>query len=388
MVNSRIADILTSYQRETKIGNTEWGQSAIYKIIDNERHCGDVLAHKTYTPDFKTHKSIKNEGKLPKYRKRDHHEAIVSREVYHAAQLIRASSHYKRKKHALPVMSVTEDGVLRGYVPIDRNWEGFSPEDYQMACESYSSHIDTEESEEKQLHISGQKLNLRGYQRVSGHFFPSSDDLFLTISDGRMRFNTAYLKKFEDVEYVELLIDTVNNCIAIRPCEQDNPNAIHWGRLKEDKWIVSSMSCRGLSKVLFSLMSWEDEGKYRFKGQFRSNGTDKLLVFELDEPVVTKTVEHVIVPEKADNREEIVIQETVKVYPPSWAATFGTPVLSIAHGSLLTQQHYSGDWDILRPAKVIEEMNTLSSETLAELMEEVEAIMEGWETNGADEFSG
>ena len=239
----------------------------------------------------------------------------------------------------------------------------------------------------KHDHISGHKLNLSGYQRVSGHFFPSSDDLFLTISNGKMRFNTACLKKFEDVEYVELLINTVNNCIAIRPCEQDNPNAIHWGRLKEDKWIVSSMSCRGLSKVLFSLMSWEDEGKYRFKGQFRSNGTDKLLVFELDEPVVTKTIEHVIVPEKAEDREEIVIQETVKVYPPSWAATFGTPILSIIHGSLLTQQHYSGDWDVLRPAKVIEEMNTLSSETLAELMEEAEAIMEGWETNGADEFA-
>lgn len=167
-----------------------------------------MLAHKTYTPDFKTHKSVKNEGKLPKYRKRDHHEAIVSREVYHAAQLIRASSYYKRKKHALPVMSVIEDGILRGYVSIDRNWEGFSPEDYQMACENYSSHIDTEESEEKQLHISGQKLNLRGYQRVSGHFFPSSDDLFLTISGGRI--NVAMLtggKKPMEIEDGQLSLD-------------------------------------------------------------------------------------------------------------------------------------------------------------------------------------
>lgn len=189
---------------------------------------------------------------------------------------------------------------------------------------------------------------------------------------------------------MELLINTVNNCIAIRPCEEDNPNAIHWGRLKEDKWTVNCMSCRGLSKVLFSLMSWEDEGKYRFKGQFHTNGTDKLLVFELDEPVVTKTVEKVIVPETAEgndeNTEEIVVEETVKVYPPSWAATFGMPILSIVHSSLLTQQRYSGDWDVLRPAKVIEEMNVPSSDMLAELMEEAEAIMEGLENNdGADE---
>ena len=137
------------------------------------------------------------------------------------------------------------------------------------------------------------------------------------------------------------------------------------------------MSCRGLAKVIFSLMSWEDDGKYRFKGEFRSNGSDKLLLFELDEPVVSKTVEQVIVPEK-DNEKQIVVQETVRVYPPSWGEGFGTPIVSIARGHLLSQQHYSGDWDVLRPAKVIEEMNALSSETLAELMKEAETIMEGW----------
>ena len=371
--SKEIADLLTDYQRETKLGNTEWGASWITQIIDNERHCGDVLAHKTYTPDFKTHKAVKNDGKLPKYRKRDHHDAIISREVFNAAQLIRSSAFYKRKKHALPVLSVVEDGALKGYVPIDRNWEGFSPEDYQKACESVQTAIEKEEYVQ-----SGLKLNLNGYQRVSSHFFPSSDDLSLTISGGKMRFSTACLKKFEDVEYVELLINTVNNCIAIRPCDSDNPNAIHWGRLKEDKWIVNSMSCRGLAKVIFSLMSWEDDGKYRFKGEFSSNGSDKLLLFELDEPVVSKTVEQVIVPEK-DDEEQIVVQETVRVYPPSWGAGFGTPIVSIARGHLLSQQHYSGDWDVLRPAKVIEEMNALSSETLAELMKEAETIMEGWD---------
>ena len=322
--SKEIADLLTDYQRETKLGNTEWKSSWITQIIDNERHCGDVLAHKTYTPDFKTHKAVKNDGKLPKYRKRDHHDAIISRDVFNAAQLIRSSAFYKRKKH-----------------------------------ESVQTAIEKEEYVQ-----SGLKLNLNGYQRVSSHFFPSSDDLSLTISGGKMRFSTACLKKFEDVEYVELLINTVNNCIAIRPCESDNPNAIHWGRLKEDKWIVN-------------LMSWEDDGKYRFKGEFRSNGSDKLLLFELDEPVVSKTVEQVIVPEK-DDEEQIVVQETVRVYPPSWGAGFGTPIGSITRGHLLSQQHYSGDWDVLRPAKVIEEMNALSSETLAELMKEAETIMEGW----------
>lgn len=48
-----------------------------------------------------------------------------------------------------------------------------------------------------------------------------------------MRFNTACLKRFEDVEYVELLFNSVEKCLAVRPCEKSNPNAIQWGTLKE-----------------------------------------------------------------------------------------------------------------------------------------------------------
>ncbi len=376
-----IADILTAYGRTTKLGNTEWDPSTINGIIDNERHCGDVVAQKTLTPDFKTHKAVKNTGQLPKYRKRDHHESIVDREVYNAAMLIRASSLYKRKKHALPVLSVVEDGILRGYVPIDRNWEGFSTKDYQMACESISDiglQADTE---------TNRKLNLKGYQLVNSTMFPSSEDLNLTISEGKMWFSTACLRKFSDVEYVELLINTVNNRLAIRPCEKDNPNAIHWGSLRNDKWVVKTSSCRGLAKVLFSLMSWEDDGKYRFKGQFMEKGKDKLLVFELEEPVITKIMEQVIVPDHPDGEhaEEIVVQETVKVYPASWAAAFGMPIMSVAHGNLLSQVHYAGDWDVLRPATIIEEMNALSSGRISELMSEAEEIMKGWDDNGGDE---
>ena len=202
--SKEIAELLTEYGRETKLGNTEWQASYIAGIIDNERHCGDVLAHKTYTPDFKTHKAVKNDGKLPKYRKRDHHEAIVSRDVYNAAVRIRSSKYYARKKHALPVLSVVEDGILRGYAPIDRNWEGFSPEDYQMACESVGNQVPLYQADSNVP-----PLNLRGYQRISSHFFPSYDDPALTIYGGLMRFTTACLRKFEDVEYVELLINPV-----------------------------------------------------------------------------------------------------------------------------------------------------------------------------------
>lgn len=373
-----IAELLTEYGRTTKLGNEVWNPTSVDGVIENERHCGDVRARKTYTPDFKTHKSEKNRQNRRQYIQRDHHEAIVSRDVYNAANLLKSSKQYASKSRPLPVLSVIDGGILSGFVPIDKSWSGFSTEDYKAACESV-------EVPEVKVTAEGPQLFMGGYKVVRADYFPSLDQLTMTISNGKLRFNTACLKKFEDVEYVELLLNTVTNTIAIRPCDEDNPNAIHWGKLREERWVVSTLGCRGLSRTLFDLMSWEDEGKYRFRGQYVSHGDQKLLVFELDEPVITKTVEQVIVPdepdeneEAAEEQEEIVIKETVRVYPDSWTSLFGAPVGSIGPVSLLKQCHYAGDWDVLRPATELEEMNTFTADKLAALMKEAETIMEGW----------
>ena len=373
-----IAELLTEYGRTTKLGNEVWNPTSVDGVIENERHCGDVRARKTYTPDFKTHKSEKNRQNRRQYIQRDHHEAIVSRDVYNAANLLKSSKQYASKSRPLPVLSVIDGGILSGFVPIDKSWSGFSTEDYKAACESV-------EVPEVKVTAEGPQLFMGGYKVVRADYFPSLDQLTMTISNGKLRFNTACLKKFEDVEYVELLLNTVTNTIAIRPCDKDNPNAIHWGKLREERWVVSTLGCRGLSRTLFDLMSWEDEGKYRFRGQYVSHGGQKLLVFELDEPVITKTVEQVIVPdepdeneEAAEEQEEIVIKETVRVYPDSWTSSFGAPVSSYDHASVLVQRHYAGDWDVLRPATELEEMNTFTADKLAALMKEAETIMEGW----------
>ena len=82
---------------------------------------------------------------------------------------------------------------------------------------------------------------------IRAQYFSTLQNPAMTISNGKLRFNTSCLKKFEDVEYVELLLNSVDRCVAIRPCEKGNPNAIHWGRLKEGRWCASTLGCRGLA---------------------------------------------------------------------------------------------------------------------------------------------
>ena len=378
---SEIADLLTEYGRKTKLGNTEWNPGSIMKIIQNERHCGDVLARKTWTPSYLNHKSKKNNNDRNQYRQRDHHEAIVSREVFNAANQLQASKGYAAKNRPLPVLSVVDDGVLKGYVPVDKDWTGFSAEEYQEASESvYRENAQTERPAEN-----GTRLNLSGYEIVRAQFFSTLSNPAMTISNGKMRFNTACLKKFGDEEYVELLLNTVERCIAIRPCSKDNPNAVRWGRLKDSRWSVSAISCRGLAKTLFDIMEWEDDTRYRFRGEYVGAGENKMLLFQLDEPEMIKTEEITLPPQEPEQdgteeeQEEIVIKKKMMVFPAAWADSFGRPITSLACVNMLEQEHYAGNWDILRPAKEVEDYNLVSSEELKALMQEAERIMEGWE---------
>lgn len=378
---SEIADLLTEYGRKTKLGNTEWNPGSIMKIIQNERHCGDVLARKTWTPSYLNHKSKKNNNDRNQYRQRDHHEAIVSREVFNAANQLQASKGYAAKNRPLPVLSVVDDGVLKGYVPVDKDWTGFSAEEYQEASESvYRENAQTERPAEN-----GTRLNLSGYEIVRAQFFSTLSNPAMTISNGKMRFNTACLKKFGDEEYVELLLNTVERCIAIRPCSKDNPNAVRWGRLKDSRWSVSAISCRGLAKTLFDIMEWEDDTRYRFRGEYVGAGENKMLLFQLDEPEMIKTEEITLPPQEPEQdgteeeKEEIVIKKKMMVFPAAWADSFGRPITSLACVNMLEQEHYAGNWDILRPAKEVEDYNLVSSEELKALMQEAERIMEGWE---------
>lgn len=55
----QIADSLTELGCKTKKNNDVWSSSTILQILQNERHCGDVLARKTWTPNYLDHKSRK-----------------------------------------------------------------------------------------------------------------------------------------------------------------------------------------------------------------------------------------------------------------------------------------------------------------------------------------
>ena len=128
-----IAAFLTDIQCPSKTGNTEWKEGSINYILRNERYCGKVLTWKTFTADLYEHKHRKNRQDRDQYLYSDHHDAIVSVETFEAAQvLLENRKHHVRGR--LPTMQVIDDGVFRGYVPINHHICFFLPEGWKNPC--------------------------------------------------------------------------------------------------------------------------------------------------------------------------------------------------------------------------------------------------------------
>jgi DNA invertase Pin-like site-specific DNA recombinase len=72
---------------KTSQGNTEWANTMILKILRNEKYAGDLIQKKTYTPSYLNHEKKYNHGQEDFVSIINHHEPIISREMFEKAQL-------------------------------------------------------------------------------------------------------------------------------------------------------------------------------------------------------------------------------------------------------------------------------------------------------------
>ncbi len=82
----QIADTLNSRGLRTKHKNAAWQIEIVKSILVNEKYSGDALLQKTYVTDCITKKTRKNNGELPMYLVKNHHEPIISRADFNRVQ--------------------------------------------------------------------------------------------------------------------------------------------------------------------------------------------------------------------------------------------------------------------------------------------------------------
>lgn len=82
----QIADMLNSKGIKTKHKSTDWKPEIVKRILINEKYSGDAILQKTYVTDCITKTTRKNNGELPMYLVKNHHDPIISRTDFNRVQ--------------------------------------------------------------------------------------------------------------------------------------------------------------------------------------------------------------------------------------------------------------------------------------------------------------
>lgn len=348
-----IADTLTELGCETKKGNTVWSPGSILQILQNERHCGDVLARKTYTPNYLNHKSKKNMQNRPQYRKRNHHEAIVSRDDFIAVQRLISNAKYGNKG-ILPELKVLSEGILKGFVSINPRWAGFKENDYINASLSVYDQMEQLSPSTSSVEVQSGDFDLRGYEIARSQFFDGNDRITVTFSLNDIKFSTAAVRKLNST-LVELLIHPDKHLFAVRTAPQSHRNAMQWAKKRGELSIPRSISGTAFMPTIYTLLGWNTDCRYRITGIRRGNGTDAVLLFNLEETEIFIPSDVIDEQQTSDAQPDVKpftdnLKKNVRAYPPDWADTFGSNYYCHAQA-----QELAG----------FNDQSTLSSETVA-----------------------
>lgn len=108
--SGEIAAMLNCNKTPTSTGR-EWSAQTVLKLLKNEKYVGDLLQKKTYTPSFLDHKKKINHNQEDKIYIKNHHEAIIDRQLWNKVQL-----EIKKRTRKKGTQAISEKHLFSGKV--------------------------------------------------------------------------------------------------------------------------------------------------------------------------------------------------------------------------------------------------------------------------------
>ena len=326
---SDIAAALTELGRKTYLGNVKWTSNSIVQVLRNERHCGDVLTRKTFTPNYLNHKARKNRGDRPQSLYRNHHEGIVSRDDFIAVQHLLNNSKYGNR-YILQELRVIDSGLLRGFVTINPRWAGFKPADYYQA--SASIHPPDEQQADASLPSSitlvPGDFDMRGFEIARSEFFDNYHRPYVLFQDKRIKFSTTCVRSFGKDNHVELLVNPVEMKFAVRTAAKSSRNAVVFSKLSDGKYQPRDIAGAAYVETLFQLFGWSPDLKYRIAGALFQTETESAYIFDVnDAEAFIKS--YLLSGSKSTEQAKEPVQplsisgKRVRAVPEEWIGSFG-----------------------------------------------------------------
>ena len=165
-----IAAHLTEDGIPTPLGKKTWNVSTINSILRNEKYKGDALLQKTFTVDFLTKTTKRNEGEIPQYYVTGNHEAIIAPAVWDQVQREIELRSTRPRSFAHPFASRIQCGCCGGWYG-SKTWHAGSK--YEKRVWRCNRRYDkTNETPCTSRHITDDEI-ITTFEQAIGQFAPS-----------------------------------------------------------------------------------------------------------------------------------------------------------------------------------------------------------------------
>lgn len=162
--------------------------------------------------------------------------------------------------------------------------------------------------------IDDPNFSFEGYQVVRGEFFAHIFEPSITFNKCKVSLNTACLKRLPDINYVQILVNSEENKLAVRPCSEDEKDSFLWCTPKRKP---KQITCRVFFAKIVDLMNWNPDYKYKLLGKLIKSDNEYLFIFDLTATeIYQKTIQEGEKPKTS----------RTPVFPAQWQNQFGLPV--------------------------------------------------------------
>ena len=165
--------------------------------------------------------------------------------------------------------------------------------------------------------IQDDSFSYKGYQVVRGEFFAHMYEPSISFNQSKIYVNMGCLKRMQDVNYVQILVNSEEKKLVIRPAGEDEKDAFLWCTVKNGVRKPKQITCRVFFAKIVQLMSWNADYRYKMLGKVIRSGDEKLVVFDLNATeIYLRLVKEGQKPKMSRK----------PVFPAEWENQFGLPV--------------------------------------------------------------
>ncbi len=162
-----------------------------------------------------------------------------------------------------------------------------------------------------------QMIDIKGYEVVRQDYFQGQEEAQFTFNRGYAYINGYGLNLLPEVDYVQFLIDDKEKTLVIKPSVRKIKDSVKWSSGTKKRH-PRKIRCITLYYMVYQMMGWNLDVRYRITGCIRESEGQSVLYFPLKEAISY---------EKIGIYDETGQPIIVERFPEHWKANFGISVM-------------------------------------------------------------